>query len=215
MAIQIRLVTKPEEREAVYRFRYEVYIEEMQRQQRYADKVNRMIKEPLDDKGHILAAFDDAAKVVGTYRINLSSKSELGYYEDIYQMNWAGQFHPSHTSISTKLMVSQHYRGSTLPVRIAIEAYRWARQHQVEFDFIDCNDHLFSFFIYLGYRDFRGKIFHPEYGEVIPMILVLSDEAHLERVRSPFAKVMKDYKPCVEAVLHTNEQLLGQQLQLA
>ncbi len=202
MGTEIRLVTKPEEREAIYCFRYKIYVEEMQRRQHYADHDARMIKEPLDDSGNHLTAFDDAGEIIGAVRINRSAESDLGYYADLYGMNRAGRFHPSHTSISTKFMVSEHHRGSSLPIKIFIEAYRWARQCQIEFDFMDCNEHLASFFTYLGYRSFREKIFHPEYGEVIPMVLVLSDEAHLEKVRSPLTRIMKNYRPNVEAVLH-------------
>lgn len=45
------------------------------------------------------------------------------------------------------------------------------------------------------------------------MVLVLSDEAHLEKVRSPLTRIMKNYRPNVEAVLHANENLVGRQVQ--
>jgi hypothetical protein len=47
------------ELEAVYRFRYSVYVEEMNRTQRYADHELKQIKDPLDDFGHILYATDE------------------------------------------------------------------------------------------------------------------------------------------------------------
>ena len=40
--------TSPEDRERVYRFRYQLYVEEMGRTQQYADDTAQTICEPLD-----------------------------------------------------------------------------------------------------------------------------------------------------------------------
>lgn len=69
-AIDVRIATTPEELEAVYRFRYRVYVEEMNRQERYADHDRKRIEEPMDAENTIIGAFKDG-QVVGTVRLHL------------------------------------------------------------------------------------------------------------------------------------------------
>lgn len=189
--VAIRLVRTEAEKEAIYRFRYDIYVKEMQRPQQYADHTCAMIREPLDETAHLFGAFL-GKRIVGTLRLNFARETELGYYQELYEMNWAGEFHPAHTSISTKFMVAREYRGSQLGLKIAVAAYRFLRSHKIEFNFIDCNSHLLSLFRLLGYRQHRPNICHPEYGEVTPLVLALSDEAHLKAIRSPFRKYVSE-----------------------
>lgn len=58
MGAKIRLATTEADRRAVYRFRYEVYVNEMKRVQTYADHEQRVIEELLDKTGYILIAED-------------------------------------------------------------------------------------------------------------------------------------------------------------
>lgn len=204
----IRLAQTEAEREAIYRFRYDTYVREMNRTQTYADHERGWVKEPLDDTAHLLGAFA-GAEAVGTYRINFGRTSDLGMYDQLYGMNWAGEFHPWHTSISTKFMVAAKYRGSALGIKLAVAAYKFARMNGIEFDFIDCNDHLLGFFGYLGYRQYTGHITHPEYGIVNPLVLSLSDEAHLQAVKSPFRKVYAEYSLTRASVNYINTKTVS------
>jgi len=73
---KIRKVNTPDEREAVYRFRYSVYVEEMNRPKKYADHASRKITDPLDEHGDIFAVFE-GPRVVGTVRVNLLRRDPL------------------------------------------------------------------------------------------------------------------------------------------
>ena len=66
--LEIKLATTPEEKEAVYRFRYTVYVEEMGRYQATADHVGRRLADPEDDHSWIFFAADDG-EVVGSFRM--------------------------------------------------------------------------------------------------------------------------------------------------
>jgi len=104
----------------------------------------------------------------------------------LYGMSAVGDFHPQRTSITTKLMVAPQYRLTSVFVRLALASYKHALALGMRFDFMDCNLPLVPFFQGLGYRVHRGRITHPEYGEVISMMLDLEDVAHLGAVGSPF-----------------------------
>src|SRR5712691_857618 len=79
-SIPIRLVSDPDELEAIYRFRYRIYVEEMNRRQFHADHFARRIEDPLDHSGYNFAAFQDD-EVVGVLRGNFPRTSNIEYYE--------------------------------------------------------------------------------------------------------------------------------------
>jgi hypothetical protein len=188
MSAQIRVAQTAQEKEEVYRFRYRVYVEEMGRVQEYADHLNKRIEEPLDQTGRILMACDDTG-VVGTLRHNVGSHAGFGKYDDLYNVQAFGDFRPLRLSITTKLMVAPSFRRSTLPLRLAVQCFKGATSTASLFGIIDCNPPLVGFFERLGYRRVFANIDHPEYGNVVPMILVMYDLEHLRACDSPFVNL--------------------------
>ena len=63
------MASSDDEKEAVYRFRYDVYVEEMGRYGDIADHANRRFREPEDDTARIFYAAADG-QVVATSRFN-------------------------------------------------------------------------------------------------------------------------------------------------
>ena len=70
MAYEVGLAETDEQKEAVYRFRYSVYVEEMGRYQGSADHAGRRLVEPDDDQSWIFYARADDGEVVGTARLS-------------------------------------------------------------------------------------------------------------------------------------------------
>jgi len=182
----IRSATSQADRERIYRFRYQVYVEEMRRLQKYADHTTRRIEEPFDLTGHLLIA-ESGPDVVGTLRTNRASLTSLGYYIDLFQLLSLGPAWPDHVTLTTKLMVAPSHRSGRLAIRLAREMYRYGSERGVRVDIIDCNAHLRGFFTRLGYRPYMGTAIHPEYGEVLPMRLDVEDIAYLRSLQSPLA----------------------------
>jgi GNAT superfamily N-acetyltransferase len=189
MTLQIRQARTPAELQAVYRLRYEVYVEELGRVQRYADHETRQVVEPLDQTGRVFCAFD-AERLVGTVRNNFARDSDLGEYESLYGMASVGANHPRATSITTKLLVIKDYRSSSLGYRLASAAYADGLAAGIEHNFADVYPARVPFFEKLGYRVHLPEVVHPEYGPVIVMRLDLRDEAHLRAVDSPFLRTL-------------------------
>lgn len=198
---EVRVATSPAEREAIFRLRYAIYVEEMGRRQRYADPVARRIEEPLDEHGVLLGAWDERGELVGTVRNNYEG---FGLYHELYELDRAGPL-LARTAITTKLMVVPQLRHrARLGLELAVACYKDAIALGVVLCFIDCNPPLVPMFTSLGYRHYRSPIHHPEYGEVEAMVLGLTDRAWLERVGSPFVPLIpaEGLTPEVEAVLY-------------
>jgi GNAT superfamily N-acetyltransferase len=189
MAIEIRKVRTESEARAIFRLRYEVYVEELGRSQRYADHAARTLAEPLDTCANLFCAYD-GARLVGTVRTNYAWRSRLEEYEALYQLEHCGSAYPHGTSVTTKLVVAPDHRGSTLPYRLAAATYSAALSDGVLFDFVDVYPARVPFFQRLGYQVHLPHAMHAEYGPVIVMRLGMRDAQHLAEVRSPFLRVL-------------------------
>jgi N-acyl-L-homoserine lactone synthetase len=183
--ITLALATREPELTSVYRLRYRIYVEELRWTQHYADHIQRQIIDPLDNAAHQIVAWQNG-RLVGFVRLNFCSEMDVGYYDQLCQMNQVADDHPRATSLCTRLMVIPHLRGSPLAVRLCSFCYAFALERGIKHNFIDTDDHLVPFFKRLGYVAHAPKAEHPEYGWVKPMHLNLHDKVHLVRVKSPF-----------------------------
>lgn len=204
-ALEIR-EARAEERDALYRFRYTIYVEEMGRRQEYADHVGRRIQEPLDAGAFHLVAVQ-AGTIVGALRINRGTDEAIGYYRDLYRMELAGPWFPERTTMITKFMVAAPLRKSSLALRLCESAFEWGCRNGARFDFIDCNPGLRALFLRLGYRQVQPDVVHPEYGRVHPLVLSTADAEHLAAVGSPFRRILARFAPDPAAVRHFSSTL--------
>ena len=60
-------ITADDALDALYAFWYRIYVEEMARPQKYADHATRRIRDPLDDRGYNIVAWDAAGQISGCF----------------------------------------------------------------------------------------------------------------------------------------------------
>lgn len=205
MNIEVRLARGREELLKLFRFRYAIYVEEMGRKPNYADHALRTIEEPFDLTGYNLIALD-CGQIVGALRANIGAETDFGQYVDLYEMRRAGSWFPQHVSMTSKFMVAPQHRGGTVAVRLALACFEFGCVHGIYFDFMDTNRHLEATYQRLGYRGYKGRAFHPEYGDVLPMVLSLTDEQHLKSVHSPYLRVRRRFPWVKPPITFPNEQ---------
>jgi hypothetical protein len=193
--ISIQRVTSAADLEAVYRFRYSIYVEEMRRPQRYALHAERTILDPLDVSAHVFSATVNGC-VVGTVRCNVLARSDVGHYLVLYGLNELPHDLRRSTTITTRLMVAPRYRHGTLATRLASAIYEFGLRIGITQDFIDCNPPLDIFFTRLGYLRHKTDVLHPEYGSVCVMRLNLTDANHLRQIGSPFMRRYERVTAC-------------------
>lgn len=181
--LTVELVKDEADLEKVYRFRYEIYVEEMNRRQHYADHQRRRIVDPLDKHGDVFAMWD-GDEVVGTVRVNLLRHDSLDEYRQLYGILGLTPEELNVSSISTRLMLAPHLRKTKASLLLAAAALEHFAQNKVRFDYCDCNDPVRGFFEQIGYRAVH-RSHHPEYGDVSVMRLDLEDTIYLETINSP------------------------------
>ena len=198
--IRIREAGSHEELQAIFGFRYRIYVDEMGRPQKDADHDRRRIRDALDDTAINLAAWNDE-RIVGVARVNFARNGHLGMYEDFYEMNGVAADHPSRTSIVTRLMLAPEFRHSGLAVQMFCACFGIGMRHGIRWNFVDCNRPLVPLFLRFGYSEHLPMATHPEYGLVHRLRLDLLDVENLQRVKSPFLDVLPPRRPAPSALV--------------
>ncbi|MBE7437440.1 MAG: GNAT family N-acetyltransferase [Spirochaetales bacterium] len=191
MGLTVKEALTPEDRERIYRLRYQVYVEEMGRKQSFADHENKKIREPYDETAHLFLAEEDG-EIIGTIRTNFRQDGPLEC-EDLYNLERFSPFYPDRISMTTKLMVKHSHRNSVAASYLAVSAYKLMRETGIKLDFIDTNPHLVRLYQQMGYRIYKENINHPDYGNVIPMVFLLDDVEYLKLIGSPFQRYARNY----------------------
>jgi len=189
-SVQIREIRTREEKERLYRFRYQLSGGDINR----ASDSRKRIKDDLDiDAVNLVALFE--SEVIGTIRINYAWRCALGLHADFYRMREAaGADHPTRTCVLSRLLVRPNFRHGALGYRLMAEAYKHALTREACFAFLHCQDALIYYFSVLGFKAYMGRTMHRDFGEVIPMKLALLDEQYLMQIGSPLLPVLRAWK---------------------
>lgn len=168
------------------RFRYEVYVKELNRPQKYANHVDQTITDPLDLFSTNIVA-RDGDNIVACLRASFCRDGDIGYYKDFYRVsNYFSSLEG--ITIVTQLMISNKCRKYRVAKLLCETVYEYALMNDIQHGFIDCNEPLESMFNKLGFKTiFTDK--HYDYGFVKVMLLDLHDIKHLRIIHSPFAEV--------------------------
>lgn len=185
-AIEIRVVNTPEEREAVARLRYDVYVEELGRNREYADHGARTLHEGLDDASAIIGAFTPAGDAIGTIRITPSTALDPEV-RAIYRWESRELACPGAVYVGSKLIVAKEQRGALLGVEIMRAAAREALRRGWRYCFLETYDELVPLYTRMGFVE-RHAATHPVYGQVRVMEWDMYDIDHMHAVRSPLRR---------------------------
>ena len=178
------------ERDAIYRFRYQVYVEEMQKRPNYADHQAKTLSDPLDETATLFYVMQQG-QIIATLRRNWLNDCELEplLEQQLAIPQFAAAFSRSALSYSSRLMVAPAWRNSLAIGSIILAAYRIAREQQIQFDFLHTAPWLLPFYRALGYRHYLPHFLDRNVGVQIPQLLVLEDVDHLQVLRSPLYRL--------------------------
>ena len=192
--IRIGIAQTPQEKERIYRFRYEVYVTEMRKQKlAYADHEGKRLVDELDEDAILMSA-EAEGELVATVRRNVGrSPHVLSHYGDVYRLGDFDQFPDGALSFSSRLMIAKNMRGSMALHLLLTAAYEHAVENGILFDFCNCAPCLVGMYEHLGFRQFSDNFVDPEVGYRVPMALLFKDMGHLRAVRSPFSRKLRSF----------------------
>jgi predicted GNAT family N-acyltransferase len=160
-----------DELEAVYRFRYDVYVEEMGRYQGAADHANRRFCEPEDGHSWIFFA-REGDEVVATGRLTWGgagfSERQIHHY---HLERYVEELPPEMMMVGERLMVAPRLRGTGLVEELLARTSELNPGHDIRVNFGACEPHLLSLYIGMGLRTYAPKnINSAEAGYLIPIV---------------------------------------------
>ena len=189
----VRIAANEAEKEEIYRLRYLVYIEEMGGERRHteANAEQRLLRDDFDNRAYHFFVRHEG-KIVACGRHNLRTDGPLEC-EDQFEMKQFAPAFPDHISMTSRLALHPHLRGSHLLKQLTCTMYQFLCERAIRFDFLDCHPRLLPLYSRLGFQIYRPGFNHPKYTYVIPMVLVVNDLEHLERIKSPFVPIARRF----------------------
>jgi hypothetical protein len=171
MAFVVARAETEDDKEAVYRFRYSVYVEEMGRYQQTADHVGRRLVEAEDEQAWIFFA-RDGDDVVGTARLSWGADGFSIRQVDEYSLTpFLAELAPSMLAVGERVMVMPKYRGTGLVDELLECRRELAANHDVRVVFSACEPHLLSLYLSQGRKTYADKnINGVEAGYLIPLV---------------------------------------------
>jgi hypothetical protein len=195
MGIEVFRATTEEDREAIYRFRYTVYVEEMGRYKDTADHAGRRLVEPEDGHSWLYGAREDG-EVVATCRMTVGSDGFSARQIDQYSLGpWVDEVPAELLAIGERLMVSPRLRGS--PVAADVLGLQGADMAEggVRIVFGDCEPHLLSLNLSIGCRPYADRnINSSDAGYLIPLVSFVGG---IEGLAEAIGARSADGRPCL------------------
>ncbi len=171
----------------LYKLRYSVYIEDLKYRLPNADHKLKILKDCLDNTGHLYGVFINN-EAVGTLLTNYVKHSDLGHYTELYKMHELANGSYFDSSISTKFIVRKDYRSSSIAFRLACTTLTHQAKDNIVYSFIDCIPGNVSFFVRLGFNISQDNLYHPEFGHGVALMIELQNIEELEKNNSLYLK---------------------------
>ena len=188
----VHVARTEEELEAVYRFRYTVYVEELARKLGSADHDRRWVHDPEDDASHTTHLYtSSAAGVDGVVRLRHWQPGEVPDKDwRAFSMDRFPGLRDLGTTEMGRLMVRPDQRGQLKLVALACAGYELsAGQWGLDVAFANCAAGLVRHYRKLGMRRYAGRLVPTPDGVEVPLVMFLSDEEQY-RASGPFFSLL-------------------------
>lgn len=197
------------EKEKIYRFRYQIYVQEMTKELSNADHRRQMLFDDMDEWGVLFYA-RIGKEIVGTTRINLGNKKDFS--PELIQAFDFDKFASFDTnssfplSLSSKTMVTSRYRRSQAFSLLMTAMYNAAHKRGTHFIFGGSAAGLIPLYEHMGFRLYKDNFTVPEYGYMIPFVILVKDMEHLSKVRSPFYNEIQNLNSSPNSIVWFSQQ---------
>ncbi len=189
-----QLAETDEEKEAVYRFRYEIYVAEMGRYGAAADHDRKMLVEPEDETARIFYAAQDG-EIVATSRFSWGGDAPFTQHLiDHYMLApFIAELPLAAMAVGERGMVKPEMRGSRVFQELGAFSSHFVQENRIQLIFGACEPHLLSLYVGQGMRTFsKQNINSAEAGYLIPIVSVVEDIEYLRWIGSPNAETSID-----------------------
>ncbi len=143
MDVEIGVASTDADRDAIYRLRYEVYVEELGIYAEQADRQGRRLCDDIDATARLIYA-RVGSDILGTIRLHLRCDAPLPEtFVRTYELErFVGLVPLERIGVMTRFMVARGHRGSSIPFQLIVETARQHLEAGLDLTFCDCEPHL-------------------------------------------------------------------------
>ncbi|HZX93137.1 MAG TPA: cyclic nucleotide-binding domain-containing protein [Myxococcales bacterium] len=169
------------EREAIYRFRYSIYGKELRREYPGNDPAREMLAQTEDELPESRLWYTGTAKeITATSRARVWERPPPEVVEELSLQ----RVPPMKIAYLERTMVRPTLRGRLLFASILWHGYERLMQEGVELCVLTCVPGLARHYVRLGARPYGARLVEGASSAELPLMIVMNDVAHLERVGS-------------------------------
>ncbi|SDD46834.1 GNAT family N-acyltransferase [Sporomusa acidovorans] len=183
------------EKQEIYAFRYQVYVEEMSRKLKSTEKQGGLLYDEMDDWSYLVYV-KAGSQIVGAGRVSIGEIEEfppdlihllsLDRFQKFYEGKKDRKF-----ALSTKVAVAPNYRNSQVLYLLIAKGYELYCEHRVQFSFGGCNMYLLRLYEEVGVRRFGRSFADPGYGLITPIVWLVDDIEYMKKLHSPFYRLAR------------------------
>jgi CRP-like cAMP-binding protein len=183
------------EREAIYRFRYQIYIEELKYNYE-ADHERKWLRQAEDEQPWTTLLYTGSPDdISSTVRVQAWKPGEVP--PAVFALTSMERF-PGIERLGVshigRMMIRRSLRGKLVLPSLLAGGYEFlVGEMGADLAFLDCVPGIVRHYRQLGARPYGGRLIDLGYSPGIPLVIVLSDYAHLKRSGSIVAPLVKKY----------------------
>jgi CRP-like cAMP-binding protein len=181
--------TTAAELEAIWAFRYEIYVEELGRKLGKADHERHWVHDEDDDAPGVIHLYTrDDSGITGVQRGRFWAPGTVPAKDfAAFSMERFPGIEKLATGELGRLMVRRGSRGTVVLASLLSAAYEiGAGRLNADITFLNCAPGLVRLYRMLGTRPYSGRLVKTPDGSEVPMVLVMSDLAGMAAVNSLF-----------------------------
>ena len=190
----VQQATTEAERRAIFRFRYRVYVEELNIKYGGIDHAAQEVRDSDDDHAiHLYVGAID--NIEGVMRVRIWPQGSVPEdAHDHYSLDRLGAALDGLVLADVcRLMIRQDRRASGVLPALCYELLDRVAAQGVDLLFLSCRPALVRHYAQLGARAFGGRMIETPDGIGLPMVIVISDVEHMRRAGSPLTPVVASY----------------------
>lgn len=188
--LEIRLATSDEQRADVFRFRHRLLVQGAGQKYQHSDSSDGMLRDPVDKAATPICLVKGDRIVAALRTIVTPALSLPVYIKERFELAPFLALENLTVSYTDYLLVDTDQVDPRAGNILMSAAYRMACNQGSAFDFTHASAGEVAMFERLGYRRYAGNYTDMDLGPRVPLVLVAGDTAHLQRVKSPFVKLV-------------------------
>lgn len=187
---EIRIARSDEERMRVFRFRHQVYVDEMRMPLDTIDAALGIVRDAVDDNAALYFREGPDGQIIATVRQLIGTPAQVDAMHAVFETQRFRRFCADHElSFSARLAIRSDWRCSTVLRELAERLYQNLFEAGIRFDFMVCTPGLLSMYEAIGYRRYKAAVCFSDLGYRIPLVLDVDDGEYLRRIRSPLSRL--------------------------